>query len=70
MKTLKLNKLNNDQLSKKQMKSVVGGSTVCQCCCLYANSGGSSVHDNAYANGAGGLNSPDCVPKLTVIYFT
>jgi natural product precursor len=69
MKTLKLNKLHDGQLSKKLMKSVVGGSAVCQCGCCYAGSGGSSVHDNGYANSAHGLGSGGCSIKLTIITF-
>jgi natural product precursor len=65
MKTLKLNKLNNGQLSRKQMKSVVGGTAVCACGCCYAGNGGSSIRDNGNANAAGGLYSVDCSIKWT-----
>ncbi len=61
MKSLKLNKLNQNSLSKDQMKKVRGGeSNLCTCGCCYAGSGGSSTVDNAIANNEGGLYSPNC----------
>lgn len=66
MKNLKLNKLNNSQLSKKQMKSIIGGMVICCCGCCYENSGGSSVNSNANANSAHGLESTDCYIKRTI----
>jgi len=68
MKTLKLNSLNNNQLTKEQMKSVAGGDCiVCQCGCCYVNNGGSSVQTNAGANAKGGLHSANCKIELTVM---
>lgn len=68
MKTLKLNSLNNNQLTKEQMKSVAGGDcVVCQCGCCYSTSGGSTVQSNGGANSKGGLHSTDCMIQLTII---
>lgn len=58
MNSLKLNKLNKNLLSNEQMKGVTGGANTCQCGCCYANSGGSSVTDNAWANARHGYTSP------------
>jgi natural product precursor len=57
MKKMKLNALENQNLSNKEMNKVRGGDG-CGCGCAYANSGGSSTGDNANANAAGGLHSP------------
>ena len=56
MKNLKLNKLAQNELSKKEMNNVRGGNT-CGCACAHENNSGSSTHDNAYANHASGLRS-------------
>jgi natural product precursor len=56
MKSLKLNVLASENLSKVEMNQVKGGQC-CSCSCAYANSGGSSTGDNANANygiGSGG----------------
>lgn len=65
MKSLKLNKLNMNQLSKEQLKAVRGGTApgLCSCGCCYAGSGGSNTVDNAIANNEGGLYSPNCKEK-------
>ncbi|HAL64615.1 MAG: Uncharacterized protein XD81_1479 [Bacteroidetes bacterium 38_7] len=60
MKSLKLNKLSVNQLSKKQMSSVTGGERVCGCGCCYAGNGGSSTNSNGHANLDGGLYSTAC----------
>lgn len=46
MKSLKLNKLKLNQLSKEQLRSVRGGvAPTCTCGCCYANSGGANTGD-------------------------
>ncbi len=55
---LKLNNLGKE-LSKEKMRSAKGG-TACVCCCLYANSGGSSTYHNGHANCLKPAYSPDC----------
>lgn len=61
MKSLKLNKINNNQLSDKQMKEINGGCThYCTCGCA----GPSSSYDNGNANYYGGLHSPGGGEKL------
>ena len=58
MKSLKLNKLNMNQLSKEQLSTIRGGSAPsCTCGCCYANSGGSNTTDNGMANYEGGLKT-------------
>lgn len=57
MKTLgriKLNKLNREELDKREMKSLVGGTQDCGCGCNYENYQGSSTQDNRDANIRGG----------------
>jgi natural product precursor len=49
MKSLKLNVLASENLSKVEMNQVKGG-VCCSCSCAYAESGGSSTGDNANAN--------------------
>lgn len=46
MKSLKLNKINKNQLNAKQMKSITGGDHTCKCSCK-ASAG--DVCDNACA---------------------
>lgn len=66
IKKLKLADIAYKNLSKRELKNVVGGTTytpvACRCACAYAGSGGSSTNDNCVANykgGAiGGLYSP------------
>lgn len=68
MKLLKLNKLENNQLSKKEKKEIVGGAyNMCSCGCKYADSGGSSTSGNLAANVRGGLTSPG-IPKTLYFY--
>lgn len=53
---IKLNQLNKAKLSKQEMNRLIGESgACCHCGCAYANSGGSSMHDNGYANMLDGL---------------
>lgn len=49
MKSLKINKLEKENLSRKQMSNIVGG-RICRCGCKYANDGGSSTNGNGMAN--------------------
>ncbi|HAQ65164.1 MAG TPA: rSAM-modified peptide [Bacteroidales bacterium] len=68
MNSIKLNNLNQGQLSKEQMNAVAGGESVtCSCGCCYANNGGSSVSDNLNANISGGL-ATKCDPIITITY--
>jgi natural product precursor len=61
MKSLKLNKLNQNTLSKDHMRRVLGGQgNLCSCGCCYVNQGGSNTVDNAIANNEGSLLSPNC----------
>jgi len=59
MKSLKLNKLNMNHLSREQMNSVRGGesSWSCSCGCCYVNSGGSNTSDNLIKNYEGSLRT-------------
>jgi natural product precursor len=57
MKTMKLNALENQSLSNREMKAVRGGEN-CGCGCKYENNNGSSTSANNSANSAGGLHSP------------
>lgn len=60
MKTLKLNKLNRNQLTKEQMKTIAGGTSAapqCTCGCCYSDSGGSNTTDNGIANYDGSLST-------------
>lgn len=56
MKSLKLNLAETNMLDEKQ-KAAINGGGACQCACRYANSGGSSTHNNGVANSKGGLQS-------------
>jgi len=58
MKSLKLNKINKNQLNAEQMKGISGGRTDCVCGCAYANQGGSSINANGLANWDNCLRSP------------
>lgn len=58
---LKLNQLNQAQLSKNELNRLKGGSRCCICGCAYSNQGGSSTTGNGNANnggGSSGLYSP------------
>ncbi len=58
MKSLKLNQIENQRLSKKALNNLKGGEGVyCTCGCNYANQGGSSVDANGAANSSSGLRS-------------
>ncbi|GHV34145.1 hypothetical protein FACS1894178_1080 [Bacteroidia bacterium] len=68
MKNLKLNKLEERNLSEKQMNNIKGGEPhKCGCGCCYANSGGSSVCANGKANAQGGIWTSAC--EIKQIYF-
>ena len=56
MKSLKVNQIEKNNLSEKEMSSVKGGN-VCNCACYYRNVGGSSIEANGQANWAGNKNS-------------
>lgn len=61
MKKLKNLKLNNlgKELNEEKMRSTKGGYS-CVCCCLYADSGGSSTYQNGHANCVIPAYSPNC----------
>ncbi len=52
MKSIKLNKLNMNRLSREQLNAIKGGASgyKCSCGCCYANQGGSNSTDNLIAN--------------------
>ncbi len=57
MNKIKLNKLEENDLSKREMNQIRGGERVCSCGCAYAGEpGGSSTNDNGHANFAIGEN--------------
>lgn len=60
MKSLKLNKVNNNKLNDQQMNLVRGGGEgqCCGCGCAWADQGGSSIAANGNANSGAGVNSP------------
>lgn len=58
MKTLKLNKLEKNCISRKEMHYLYGGAG-CGCSCRYAGHGGSTTDANGNANKARGLYSPN-----------
>jgi natural product precursor len=64
MKTLKLNKMSGQLLSKKQQSLIVGGSMVCGCACAYEGRGGSSADANGVANRSGGLFSAGVLKRV------
>jgi len=51
------------KLSEKKLQHVKGGH--CCCACLYADSGGSSMLENGYANAEDGLHSPTTMCEET-----
>lgn len=63
MKTLNVNQIEKNRLSKKEMHAVSGGNS-CGCGCHYASSGGSSTMDNGNANYDGNLWSKDSVIRI------
>jgi natural product precursor len=76
MKNLKLNKLEERNLSERQMRKIEAGrctwtegiwdmAATCACGCAYANSGGSSTAANGQANRARGL----CTPNFSFANF-
>lgn len=76
MKTLKVNKIEKNYLSVKEMTQLKGGDTwICSCSCLYADKGGSSTRDNGHANGLlgpgghseGGDNEFKCLVERTYL---
>ena len=58
MKSLKLNKINRNQLNADQMNKVNGGCTHhSTCACAWEGNGGSSSYDNGNENYDGGMHS-------------
>lgn len=62
MKTVKINEMSKQRLSKKEMSLISGGDgngvVICSCGCQYADSGGSSINANCAANNLRGLTVP------------
>jgi len=58
-----------DILNQSELAKVSGGNSdkACGCCCAYENNGGSSTHDNAWANSAGGKVSAGTAPFKIVV---
>ena len=56
LKKIKLNRLDANELLKREMRSLFGGKD-CTCGCHYTNYGGSSTCDNDAANLRGGYQS-------------
>ena len=73
MKKIKLNKLEENDLSKREMNQIKGGVRVCSCGCAYAGEpGGSSTSDNGNANvqiGDHGGWSPDVPYEDQIIFY-
>jgi natural product precursor len=74
LKKLKLNELSNSNLSKKAMKSIVGGACGCGCCGQYsssengranANSGSGNTMSTTHCGGDDFLYAPD-LPEIIV----
>ncbi|HRS47639.1 MAG: TIGR04149 family rSAM-modified RiPP [Bacteroidales bacterium] len=58
MKSLKLNKLNMNKLTREQMGAITGGEApTCSCGCCYVNQGGANTTDNLIANYEGQLRT-------------
>ncbi|GHV35029.1 hypothetical protein FACS1894178_3750 [Bacteroidia bacterium] len=71
MKNLKLNKIAEGNLNEKQMHQIKGGGAtpfICSCGCQYANSGGSSISANMYANCSENKVVPANVEKKAECY--
>ena len=67
MKNMKLNALEKQNLSNKEMNKVRGGAGDCCCGCNYAGQpGGSSIAANGNANDAGDKNSAGCLRPVVV----
>ncbi|MEG1886244.1 MAG: TIGR04149 family rSAM-modified RiPP [Alistipes sp.] len=55
MKTLKVNQIEKNRLSEKEMNLIKGGERfTCRCGCYYADAVGSSIESNGRANGVSG----------------
>lgn len=56
----------NEILNQIEMANISGGNaeTACGCGCAYEGQGGSSAHDNAWANSAGGKHSTTIYKKV------
>lgn len=66
MKLLKLNQMERELLSRKEMKDLNGGAS-CGCGCFYQGKGGSSTESNRDANRRGGLTSPGYVENEMIL---
>lgn len=63
MKSLKANRIEKDNLTKKEMDCVKGGNS-CGCGCHYENNGGSSTMDNGNANYENNLWSKNSIIRI------
>lgn len=61
MKSLKVNRIEKEILSNKEMQHIAGGQQegMCGCGCMYEGQGGSSTMDNGLANAETGAWSGD-----------
>lgn len=50
MKKLKLNQVERNNLTNKEMNNLKGGAWLCTCSCYWADQGGASIQENAKAN--------------------
>lgn len=71
MKSLKVNRIEKNTLSKKEMLSLTGGQQpgMCGCGCEYENNNGSSTQDNGLANADLGIYKGDkfvCIQTVTI----
>lgn len=71
---MKLNKINSQRLTEKEMNSLKGGASEkpagasCGCGCASENNGGSNISNNGMANAASGLVSPGVIIKRWYTY--
>ncbi|WP_418683803.1 TIGR04149 family rSAM-modified RiPP [Alistipes putredinis] len=72
MKSLKVNQIEKNNLSEKEMQHIAGGQHegMCGCGCMYEGQGGSSTMDNGLANADTGLWRGDkftCIQSVIVV---
>lgn len=70
MKSLKVNRIEKESLSEKEMRQVLGGASyMCRCGCYYADQGGSSIEANGRANGISGKETVKVQGKDICLVF-
>ena len=72
MKSLKVNQIEKNNLSEKEMQHIAGGKPagMCGCGCMYEGHGGSSSMDNGQANADTGIWTGDkftCIQSVIVV---